>query len=444
MLDFLKFILGYIFSVWWLILPLMVWFIVKEKHLFIKRIVYRSGLKWVFLEIKIPEHVKKTPSAMEEIFYSLHAIYRGGDPYSKYILGFTPPFYVFELIGHNGKLRFIIRCLERLKDFVSSRIYSQYPEAIIEEIDDPLDNLPWKIPNPTFNIFGTEYTFTKKEDDKITPKNYYSIKTYKVWEIPILMQEERIIDPISILSEGISYLSDKEWIVIQIMAMPVLGNDKEYGLEWVKRGEKEIDKIMGKKESPEPSPLDYIIEFIKNLFLAFLGQKIEWKVGKKEDTKEDINIMKLTPYQREAVENIQKKISKPGYWCTIRFCYVAKNDIFSKFQDRNVSLVMSTFKVFDNPVGNGIIRDTKTITSIDKPIHGKIPYYDEKIFFRKRFIWLYTKGRFPTDFSSNRIILNTEEIASLYHIPQEIVYPTGIEKITYRKIPPSYEIPQLD
>jgi len=439
-MEFFKFTLGFLFISWWLILPLILWYIIKEKHLITKRIVYRGGIKWVFLEIKIPEMVKKTPSAMEEIFYSLHAIYRGGDPFSKFILGFTPPFYVFELIGHNGKLRFIVRCHERLKDFVASRIYSQYPSAVIEEVEDPLKNLPWKIPNSTFDVFGTEYTFTRKEDDQTTPKNYYPIKTYKVWEN---LKDEEKIDPISVLSEGVSYLTDQEWIVLQIMAMPVLGTDKEFGVEWQKRGEKEVKKLMGHKEATEPQPFDYLLEFIKNLFLAMIGQKIEWKVGKSEEKTEKPSIFQLSPGEREVIESIEKKISKPGYWCTLRFSYVAKKDVFSKNIDKNVALVMGTLKVFDNPSGNGIVRDTKTITSIDRPLSGKILYYNEKIFFRKRFIWLYTKGRFPTDFSSNRIILNTEELASIFHIPQDIVPYYGLEKISSRYIPPEPEIPQI-
>ncbi|GIW66020.1 MAG: hypothetical protein KatS3mg094_539 [Candidatus Parcubacteria bacterium] len=440
MIDYLRFIIGFLFSVWWLILPLILWYIVKEKHLITKRITYRAKIQWIFLEIKIPEFVKKTPSAMEEIFYSLHAIYRGGDLYSKYILGFTPPFYVFEFIGHNGKLRFIIRCHKNLKDFVTSRIYSQYPSALIEEVEDPLRDLPWKIPNPTYNVFGTEFTFTKKEDDKLTPKNYYPIKTYKVWEN---LKDEEKIDPISVFSEGVSYLTDQEWIILQIMAMPVLGSDKEFGVEWQIRGTKEINKIMGRKEKTEPSPFEYIGEFIKNLLLAFAGQKIEWKVGKEDQKSEDVSILKLSPGEREAIESIERKISKPGYWCVVRFSYVAKNDVFSKNIDKNVALVMGTLKVFDNPSGNGIVRDTKTITSIDRPISGKVPYYNEKIFFRKRFIWLYTKGRFPSDFSSNRIILNTEEIASIYHIPQDVGPYYGIEKIPTKYIPPSSEVPEF-
>lgn len=439
MVDFLKFTFGFIFSIWWILLPLLVWFIVKEKHLTTIRYRYRGGLKWVFLEIKVPPYVKKSPRSMEEIFYSLHAIFRRGDPWARFMVGFTPPFYVFEMHAHNGKLRFIIRCLEGLKDFVASRIYAQYPEASVEEVEDPLKDLPWKIPNPTFDTFGCEFVFTKTEDDKKTPKDYYPIKTYEVWE---RLPEEQRIDPIALISEGATYLSDKEWIVIQIMAMPVPPNDKEFGREWVTRGKKEVNKLMGRKETKEPTPLDYILEFIKNLLLVWF-KPIEWKVGKEETSKEEVNLMRLTPGEREIIEAIERKISKPGYWCVIRFCYVATKDVFGKKIDRNVGLVMGAFKIFERQDLNGIIRDTKTVTSIDRPLTYFKSLYNEKIFYRKRMIWAYTKGRWNTDFSENRIILNTEELASLFHVPIEVVPTYGLEITPTRYIPPSTEVPSI-
>jgi len=441
MISLLKFILGYLFSVWWLILPLLVWFIVKEKHLITVRYAYRGRLKWIFIEIKVPPYVKKSPKAMEEIFNALHGIFRRGDPWSRFMMGFTPPFYVFEIVGHNGKLRFIIRCLEQYKDFVASRIYSQYPEALIEEIEDPLKDLPWKIPNPTFDVIGCEFVFTKLEDDKKTPKDYYPIKTYEVWE---KLPEEQRIDPISILSEGATYLSNKEWLIIQIMAMPVPGNDKEFGREWVTRGKKEVNKLMGRKEKKEPSPFDYIIEFVKNLFLAAAGQQIEWKVGKEEEKKEaEKDLMKLTPGEREIIEGIERKISKPGYWCVVRFCYVASKDVFSANRDKNVGLVMGTFRVFERQDMNGLVRDTKTIPSIDRPLTYFKSLYDEKIFYRKRLIWAYTKGRWNTDYDENRLVLNTEELASLFHVPIEVVPQYGLEVTPTRYIPPSPEVPEI-
>ncbi|MFH7882698.1 MAG: hypothetical protein QW140_03200, partial [Candidatus Aenigmatarchaeota archaeon] len=60
-----------------------------------------------------------------------------------------------------------------------------------------------------------------------------------------------------------------------------------------------------------------------------------------------------------------------------------------------------------------------------------------------RIIWAYLKGRWNTDYDENRIILNTEELASIFHIPIEVVPPYGLEITPTRYIPPSPEIPSV-
>lgn len=432
MINFLKFIFGYIFSIWWFLLIVLLWFIVKEKHLITMRYKFKESLRYVYLEIKIPKHVTRSPKAMEEIFYSLHSIYRKSDPWNRYMKGFLPPTYSFEMMLHNGQLRFFIRCYKEYKDFVIGRIYSQYPEAIVEEVSDPFKELPWKIPNPTFDVWGTEFVFLKPV--------FYPIKTYEVWE---KLPEDQRIDPISLLSEGASFITNKEWIFIQLYSMPVLGVDKEFGDEWAKKGKEEVNKLMGRVKPEEPGPLEYIGEFVKNLFLALLLQKIEWKVGEKSTSSEEPSIMKLTPGEREIIEGIERKISKPGYWTNIRFCYVATKDIFKENQAKNVSLVMGIFKIFERQDMNGIIRDIKTVTALDRPLHFFVSLYDEKIFYRKRYVWAYLKGRWSSDFKENRLILNTEEMASIFHIPMEFVPAPGIERIPTRPISPPPEVPEL-
>ncbi|MEM5782576.1 MAG: hypothetical protein QXD43_05290, partial [Candidatus Aenigmatarchaeota archaeon] len=65
MINFLKFIFGYIFSIWWNLLIVLLWFIVKEKHLITMRYKFKESLRYVYLEIKIPKHVTRSPKAME-------------------------------------------------------------------------------------------------------------------------------------------------------------------------------------------------------------------------------------------------------------------------------------------------------------------------------------------------------------------------------------------
>ena len=136
------------------------------------------------MEIHIPPNVTRTPKAMEEVFNALHGVHRKGNKYMRYVGGFIPPYYVFELIGNNGKLRFVIRCLKEHKELVKTRIYSQYPEAKVEEIEDPLKDLPEKVPESTGIAGGYKFkkSFTAYTDVeigiKIVKQNNPSTKEY--------------------------------------------------------------------------------------------------------------------------------------------------------------------------------------------------------------------------------------------------------------------------
>jgi hypothetical protein len=63
----------------------------------------------------------------------------------------------------------------------------------------------------------------------------------------------------------------------------------------------------------------------------------------------------------------------------------------------------------------------------------------ERIFFIKRREYSFFKVyRLPSDKS---FVLNSEELATLFHPPMEFVPSSGIERVPVRELPPSPEIP---
>lgn len=422
--DFLSFLFGAIFSIWWIMLPAMLIWIIWDKHLMTVRMNYLAKLNWVYLEIQIPPNVTRTPKAMEEVFNALHGIYRKGNWHTRNVEGYIPPYYVFELIGNNGNLRFFIRCSNSHKELVKSRIYSQYPEARVEEVEEPLKNLPEKTPEPTFDIFGTEL--------KLSKDSAYPIRTYEVWD---KLPEEQRIDPISALSEGASQLREDEWVILQIFGMPVAPNEKIWGDEWGVKGKKIVNELVGRKEEKEISPFEIIGEFIVNLLLAPFREPA-WKDVKKEEEKWP-SVMKLTPGEREVLEAVEKKLSKSGFWGCARFAYIARKDIFRENMPKNVGLLFGFMKIFGTQNLNSFSRIEKSITTVDIPSY----LIKERLFFRKRFLYTYLKGRWRSDFGFH--ILNSEELATLFHVPIEVVPAPGIERRAVVEKAPSPDVPTI-
>jgi hypothetical protein len=422
MIDPLTFILRFLFDFWWFLLPILFFQILWEKFRNYRRLLYLKKMNWSFLEIKFPSGITKSPRAMEEVFNSLHAIAPNVKEDLTWInlniRGFVPKSYVFLIIAHDGKLRFFIRFPTKLKEFVKTRFYAQYPEIQFIEVDDPLAFLPPAVPNSLFDteIFGV----------RLNKEDAYPIKTFTVLEY---LPKEQQIDPLMTFSEGAWQISNKEWLVFQIFVLPTTPDNEEHGKKWVERGQKVVNKLIGKKEEEKENVWEDIKEFTINLLLAPFRHPV-WKT-KEEKAKEEFNIQRLTPGERRVVELIQQKLGKLGFWCNFRVTYITTKDIFENKKDAAIALISSVLKNFSTEDLNGF---SLYPLGINKPRMSP-----GRMFHIKRREYRSFKGfGLP---SGESFILNSEELATLFHPPMEFVPPSGIERVPVRELPPSPEIP---
>jgi len=428
MREFLSFFYLYLSSIWFIVLPPAIWFIFKSIWLITIRIEHNiTKRKWIFLEIKPPFFQEKSPLSMEQVFASLHGIYVKGKPNKRYLEGYTPPWYIFELVANDHALRFFVRVEERFKNFVESRIYSQFPEVSIQQVQDPLRLLPPYLPNKDYDLFGTEF--------KLSNENPYPIRTYIDFEKPgLTTTTEQKIDPITLLSEAAGEFDKDEWLIIQIFARPVPGEeDEEFSFLWVERGKEIIDEIFKRAKKKEIGYWDEVLEFTINLLKApFSFPKYK---SSKEEKEAPITLMMLDPIQRLKVEKITEKTSKIGFQCGIRSCYLAKREIFKKFAGSRIPLLFSIFKNFENTHLNGF--------SDVKEVRTKAYYYfvERREFQKKRNLHYFMRYFF---WPSRKFILNIEELTSLFHFPRTRLVETGIERIKLKQMPPPPDLPLVE
>ena len=426
MKDFFSFFYLYLKSIWFVVLPLALWPMFKSFWVDVIRINYNiTHRKWTFLEIKIPFFQEKTPYSLEQVFTSLHGIYVKGKPNKRYLEGYTPSWYIFELVANNHELRYFIRIEKRYKNYIESRFYSQYPEIEIKETKDPLSLLPYYIPNKDYDFFGTEF--------KLANKNPYPLRTYPEFEKGNLETEQKI-DPITLLSEAAGEFSEDEWLVIQIFSRPVPGDeDEEFSFNWVKEGQKIINEILKKKEEKEEGILDEVIEFTINLLKAVFSPPT-FK-SKKKESESPMTLFMLDPIQRLQVEKITEKTSKVGFQCGIRTAYFAKREIFEKLAGSRIPLIYSIFKSFQNTHLNSLV-DVKEVRT-------RAYYYfvERREFQKKRNLNYYLRYFF---WPKEKFILNSEELTSIFHFPRTRIVETGIERLGFKKMPPPSNLPFID
>jgi hypothetical protein len=420
-LNILEGILNSIISViavtWWIVLPLALAFAFWYFWLYYIYVSYLRSVKWVLLEVKIPAEIEKTPKAMEQIFAAVYGLYSFGFNFvQKYLEGRLKEDWIsFELVGFAGGVHFYIRIPSVYRNLIESSIYSQYPDAEIHEAADYIDLFPRTLPNKVYDIWGTDYHLIRD--------HAYPIRTYEYFEAA---QEEYRLDPISAVTEVMSKLKDDEAIFIQIFVSPT-GPDA--GDDWKKDGEAIRDKLVGRKKTEKRGLPAIIFEFFKNLVIAPVEHPTWMEEPKKE---ESAKMLLLTPGEREVVEGVEKKISKLGFRTNIRFLYIDKRDSFTR---SNIAAVMSTFHQFNTQNMNGFRPNLDTMTIV----RGNVKYFkNTRTWYKKRRLWeSFRRMYWPRKTS----ILNTEELATIYHFPSLVVEAPLLRRLGTKKGEPPPGLP---
>jgi len=228
-LSFLSFIIK---ATWWFLTPLFLFFPVKKSWLYWRRKVYYDSLEFVLLEIRIPPDVLKTPKAMEYVFVGLHGVWDDLNFRDIWIKGEKLPSFSLEIAGTGGDVHFYIHTQKKLRNFVESQIYSQYPDAEIVEASDYTNLVPPNLPNKDWDVWGTDLMLVREDP--------YPLRSYVDFEE---MVEERRLDPIASIAEILNKLKVGEHIWIQIIIQPNGDLNKLHN-----EGEKVLTKLLGRKE----------------------------------------------------------------------------------------------------------------------------------------------------------------------------------------------------
>ncbi|OGN08259.1 MAG: hypothetical protein A2750_03755 [Candidatus Yanofskybacteria bacterium RIFCSPHIGHO2_01_FULL_45_42] len=379
---------------WWLYLPILLFALLITGYQDYTREKYIASLGWVLLEITLPPDVVKSPKIAENIYSGLHGTY--SKPLSwkkKFFEGKVPEWFSLEIVGNGGDIKFYIRCTETVRNLVEAQIFSQYPEAEIKIAEDYVSLVPDE-PNEEYDLFGTELMFTK--DDA------FPIKTYPFFEEESGKDEFVRTDPLAPYLEVLSSLNAGEHIWLQLIIRPTGG-------EWVAKAKAVVDKMTGKKPEVKEPFVGSVINAIDALISGGPSEAV-----KKED--KEFSLQKLTPRQKFTLEQVEMKISKLGFKGGHRLIYIAKREAMNKAR---VPTVIGMFKqLYANDL-NTFKPNGYTVTVADGYLAWLFPSNrgfgaDQQEYKRKVNIIDAYKTR---EFVHHNNILNTEELATLWHLP---------------------------
>ena len=412
---------------WWLIFP----FVMQKPFLFLWR-KWRTD-HWianvfnpVVYEIKIPKDILKPVRAMEDVLNSLHSvIYQPADWWETWIDGQFQTSISLEITSIEGEIHFYIRFHKGYLDGIKASIYSQYPDVEMAQVDDYTKLVPQDIPNKDWELWATDYILARND--------CYPILTYKSFEKEMEPVEEKIVDPVASLLESMSRIGPGEQFWIQIAITPMA---EDVAGDWVKKSEAKRDELAKRKSKPSDGGKPIVLGAMEALITGKTPEELNAPPKEKETMIPPE--MRLTPGEREVVAAIENKASKLGFEVFSRFIFLGKRGSFNK---GNLRLPFIYFSSYVTNNLNALYPLGKTITKIKYswflPLNR---LRDRRKYLRQRKLFRNYINRLEPFFprSDGTFILNTEELASLFHFPSWGVSPVpGVSRVRGKtKAPP--------
>lgn len=326
------------------------------------------ALDFIFFQIQIPKkeskedqererdqvsELRKVVGIGEQLLTALHGIYSSD---LKEVLQ-NQDFFSLEYIATEGQIKFVMGCPRSLQEVLEKQITSHYPEAVVEEINNP----EFFAPN-TYQATG--YIGAEK-------KCIHPFKDYQRFEAA---------DPINTILNNLSNASDENGnaAAVQFMIRPIDNN-------WQEKARKKSKELSsGKKSVHWWNPFALIGDMLRFLVSGSDANPDQAAQGDPENAESG-----------ELTKMMEEKAEKVGFETIIR-CIVSSKE--KRLADINLNTVMKSFSQYGGPTVNNFER--------------------KKWHFKRKFIRNFSLRLFDQAWHvRNKIILTPAELAAMYHLP---------------------------
>lgn len=293
-------------------------------------------------------------------------------------------------IGRNDELAFEIVSEHKLIKFyvtipvhMQSFVEQQISASYPDAFLEEVED--YNLFTPTGTILGSELTFARA--------NAFPIKTYRKLDQ----------DPLNSITNVLSKIPDGDAAAFQFVVRSSYKQWRRYGVDLAKRMQQGVsleDALRGKKKGQKTK--------LEQLGIAS---------GNKE--KEPEQEYRLSPQEEEIVKGLQEKASKAGLDVTIRLVTCSQNSAAAETILQNMLNAFSQYNVYE--YGNSFVK--------------QVPRSKKKLI--RQFIY-------RTINEKHKIVMNAEELASLWHMPLPWTETPNIKWLSARSAAAPASIPGPD
>lgn len=344
-----------------------------------RKVEIANAIESDLLILEIPKANDKSELAAEQLFASLHGIFR--DRNELKLNSGVQEHLSFEIASVNGQIRFYAWVPRTLRSFVEGQIYSQYPTVQIHEADE--DYVAHERQHSV--VYSSEITLT---DNEMLP-----IKTFQSFEV----------DPLAGITGTLAKLeSTGEEVWIQILTRPIAD-------DWHKRSDRWVSNVKKGR-----SASIFGADGLNFTWLAGLLEAL-WRPPE-QGTGGSIIAKELSDRDKTRLAEAEKKATKLGYEVKIRLAYLGESNTNARLR---MQAIVGTFKQFNSTNLNGF------------KMSGGSFKKEDLVKYRRR------------SFDDRGYILNIEELASVFHLPHTNVETPNIVWATSKTAEPPAKLPLI-
>jgi len=324
---------------------------------------------------------KEILGVMEPLFSSLHYFHEA-NMWKAFWHG--QPTFSFEIAAHHGEIYFYVVAPAQFIVQIERQIHAQYPTAHLEPAYD-------------HDIFLEQEKASAVGAIQLLRTRIFPIRTYKYLEN----------DPLNALSNSLSKVGTGK-AAIQILVQPM-------DQSWQKVTEEALQNIQQGKSFHSAG----------NFGAKFLSTAKEWGEAAQISTSGDKSSneahntasgnVRLTAMQEQQAKLLVEKGSKVGFLTQVRCVAVAESEIEAKNQVQNM---LSAFAQFQSPESNGF-----KVANLNN--RSLLVHYITRTFSRDQ----------------QGMLLNSEELASIYHFPNRPLDTPNVHWLGSRRMAPPSNLP---
>lgn len=349
--------------------------------------------EFILYIVKVPREIKlkegeqlKTFADLlavgEHLYSSFHGIYKKGAFVR--LLG-SQPHISLEVTSSKGEIAFYVGTTRDLAPLIEKQLHSHFQAAQIERTYE-------------HHLFRPQEGYVATKTFKQGGGFVLPIRTYRMMET----------DPLNSITNSLSKLGRGESAAVQVLLRPIDNS-------WRGASIKAINLIQEGKGSAATSfgfagGASKIGSFFSGLFGMF-------RSSQKSDQAPTPTTHNLTPVEEKQIANIQEKANKVAFETQIRILATSPE---KEQAEAIAESVASSFSQFSSPEGNNLNK-------------AKVKNKDA---FIKNYIYRIFSERDP------KMLLNTEEIASVYHFPNQYVETPSLVLLSAKDAPAPPNLPE--